>query len=184
MHAAFCYGIGIFTMEIVRARGASWTKLIPTVLRAMFSNALILGIGLGFVVNILEIPLPATFTDAVDLMVAAALPAALFGMGGVLYRYRPEGDTGPIILVCGLSLIAYPALVWGTSAMAGLSKEALRSAVLTSAMAPGINTYVFANLYGVARRVGDDALAERADRFRKNGYGHYLSELHPDVRLV
>ena len=31
--------------------------------------------------------------------------------------------------------------------------KALRSAVLTAAMAPGVNTYVFANLYGVANRV-------------------------------
>ena len=29
----------------------------------------------------------------------------------------------------------------------------MRSAVLTAAMAPGINTYIFADMYGVARRV-------------------------------
>ena len=33
------------------------------------------------------------------------------------------------------------------------STDALRSAVLTAAMAPGINSYVFANMYGRARRV-------------------------------
>ena len=37
--------------------------------------------------------------------------------------------------------------------MTGISTEAFRSAVLTAAMAPGINTYVFANMYGRARRV-------------------------------
>ena len=34
-----------------------------------------------------------------------------------------------------------------------LSDGALRSAILTAAMAPGINAYVFANMYGKARRV-------------------------------
>ncbi len=34
-----------------------------------------------------------------------------------------------------------------------LDDAGLRSAVLTAAMAPGVNAYVFANLYGVAKRV-------------------------------
>ena len=39
-----------------------------------------------------------------------------------------------------------------------LSTSAFRSAVLTAAMAPGINSYVFANLYGRARRVAASAV--------------------------
>ncbi|NND41012.1 MAG: AEC family transporter, partial [Silicimonas sp.] len=34
-----------------------------------------------------------------------------------------------------------------------LDQSSMRSAVLTASMAPGVNTYVFANLYGSARRV-------------------------------
>jgi predicted permease len=45
-----------------------------------------------------------------DLMVRAALPAALFGLGGVLYRYRPEGDMRTI-LICAVSLGLHPAIV-------------------------------------------------------------------------
>ncbi|MFO8126883.1 AEC family transporter, partial [Yoonia sp.] len=123
------------------------------VLKAMFNNALIIGITLGFIVNLGGIPLPAVFTDAVDLMIRAALPAALFGLGGVLYRYRPEGDMRTILFVVAISLGLHPVIVWGLAQANDLSDAALRSAIMTAAMAPGINAYVFANMYGKARRV-------------------------------
>ena len=34
-----------------------------------------------------------------------------------------------------------------------LDTAGLRSAVMTAAMAPGVNAFLFANLYGVAKRV-------------------------------
>jgi malonate transporter len=155
IHAPFAYGVGITVMEIVRARtsGASLASLPRKVTKAMFSNALIIGIGLGFAVNLTGAPLPGALTDAVDMMVRAALPAALFGLGGVLYRYRPEGDAGTIVMICAVSLILHPTITYTLGRAFDLDRDALRSAVVTAAMAPGINTYLFANMYGVARRV-------------------------------
>lgn len=153
LHAPFCYGLGITVMEIVRARGSPARDLARKVLIAMFRNALIIGIGLGFVVNIGGLTLPLVLTDALDLLVRAALPAALFGLGGVLWRYRPEGDVKTIAFICGVSLILHPAISYTLGRSFGLGTDALRSLTVTAAMAPGINTYIFANLYGVARRV-------------------------------
>ena len=158
IHSPFCYGIGITLMEIVRAETRSPVALAGSVLKAMFRNALILGIGLGFAVNLSGFPMPQVVIDALDLMVRAALPAALFGLGGVLYQYRPEGDLLTIGFVIGVSLIIRPALVWIFGSAAGLDQAAFRSAVLTAAMAPGINVYVFANMYGVAKRVAASAV--------------------------
>lgn len=158
IHSPFCYAVGITAMEIARNRGASVAALPAKVLKAMFQNALIVGITLGFVVNIGGVPLPAVFTDAVDLMVRAALPAALFGLGGVLYRYRPEGDMRTILFVVAVSLVLHPLIVWGLAKSNDLSDPALRSAIMTAAMAPGINSYVFANMYGTARRVAASAV--------------------------
>ncbi len=152
IHAPFCYGVGITVMEVIRNRGARLASLPPKVLKAMFSNALILGIALGFAVNLTGAPVPGPVSDALDLMVRAALPAALFGLGGVLYRYRPEGDVATIAMICIVSLVLHPAVVWGLGTLAGLDRDAFRSAVLTAAMAPGVNTYLFAKMYGVARR--------------------------------
>ena len=41
----------------------------------------------------------------------------------------------------------------GMLAELDLSEAQFRSAVLTGAMGPGVNAYIFANMYGVARRV-------------------------------
>lgn len=153
LHSPFCYGLGITVMEVVRARGRSLKTLPAQVLRAMLSNALILGIVLGFTVNLGNIALPGPLMDGLDLMVRAALPAALFGLGGVLVRYRPEGDLRLVLFVCAVALVAHPAITFGLGRALSLSDAAIRSAILTAAMAPGINTYVFANLYGHARRV-------------------------------
>lgn len=158
IHAPFCYGVGITTMEIVRARGASLTLLPAKVLRAMFRNALVIGIALGFAVNLSGFEMPGVLKDAVDLMARAALPAALFGLGGMLYRYRPEGDLRTILYIVGCSLLLHPAVVWLLGSATGLSTAEFRSAIVTASMAPGVNAYIFANMYGRARRVAASAV--------------------------
>ncbi len=152
-HAPFCYTLGIVSIEAVKSKGGPLRLFLPKVGRAVFRNALIVALALGFTVNLTGLDLPHPLTEAVDLMVRAALPAALFGLGGVLYQYKPEGDSGPIALVVFLSLIGLPALVWLIGAQFGLDRDQIRVAVMTGAMAPGINTYVFASIYGVAKRV-------------------------------
>lgn len=153
LHSPFCYGLGITVMEIVRARGQSMARLPATVLKAMFRNALIIGIGLGFLVNFSGVTMPLVITHAVDLLVRSALPVALFGMGGVMVRYKPEGDGKVIAMIVACSLLLHPAIVWFMGKSLSLTTGEFRSAVLTASMAPGINTYVFASLYGRARRV-------------------------------
>lgn len=153
LHSPFCYGLGITVMEVMRARGQPGGRVAITVLRAMFSNALVIGIALGFAVNLTGLQLPSVLNDALDLMVRAALPAAIFGMGGVLAQYRPEGDMRVVLYICVLALVVHPVITRSLGYGFGLSVEATRSAVLTAAMAPGVNSYIFANMYGVARRV-------------------------------
>lgn len=153
IHAPFCYFLGITVMELVKSSEKDLKKNIATILKAMFSNALVVGIMLGFIVNILEINLAQSIQASIDMITAVALPAALFGMGGILHQYRPQGDIGPIIMVCAISLIIHPAVVWLAGRNFELTDTQLRSAVITAAMAPGINTYVFAHIYGKAKRV-------------------------------
>jgi malonate transporter len=106
------------------------------------------------VVNLSGLPLPGIAWSAIDMVIAAALPAALFGLGGVLHRYRPEGDLRAIAVLSAVSLGLHPTITWLLATQVfDLDTPALRSAVLTAAMAPGVNAYVFANLYGVAKRV-------------------------------
>ncbi|MCT4611452.1 MAG: AEC family transporter [Pelagimonas sp.] len=153
LHSPFCYGLGITAMEIARAKGTPARAVPGKVLRAMFRNALVIGILAGAFTNLFDLSLPRPVDDAVDMIVRTGLPVALFGMGGVLYRYRPQGDGRIIALICGVSLILHPSIAWTLGTLSGITTEAFRSVVLTAAMAPGINSYVFANMYGRARRV-------------------------------
>ncbi|MGB2201618.1 MAG: AEC family transporter [Pseudooceanicola atlanticus] len=155
MHAPFCYTLGIAVMETVRARGNGFNplKIAAQIARQMIRNPLVIALILGFAVNIGGIPLPLPLTDAVDMMVAASVPAALFAVGGVLVQYKIEGDWRVVIVICIITLLIHPALVWMFGSYAGLDRDAFRSALITAAVAPGINTYVFANIYDRAKRV-------------------------------
>lgn len=153
LHSPFCYGVGITAMEIARNRGKSTTALITNVLKSMFQNVLVIAILLGFLVNLTQTALPGVLSDALDLISRAALPAALFALGGVLYQYRPEGDAKTIAMICLITLLIHPLIVIVLGRLTNVAPDLLRSGVLTAAMAPGVNAYIFANMYGRAKRV-------------------------------
>jgi predicted permease len=153
VHALFCYGIGITAMELVKARGQARLSLVKTVFLGIFKNALILAIIAGLLVNLSGFALPEPVETGLSILARAALPVALFAIGGVLYRYKPEGDLRAIAFVCAVSLILHPATTFLVGTATQLSTANLRSAVLTASVAPGINTYLFASMYQRATRV-------------------------------
>lgn len=158
IHSPLLYTFGITMMEITRSRGQN-LRVGQVAMRAMsgvLHTPLIIGILSGAVVNVLVhagLVLPTGFWSAADMMSRAALPAALFGMGGVLYRYRPEGDSTAIALCCLCSLVIHPVTTYGLGQLFQLPAGAMRSAVITAAMAPGVNAYLFAAIYNSAKRV-------------------------------
>ncbi len=153
IHSPFCYGLGITVMEFVRNKGQSGVALVRSVSRAMFHNPLVIAIFAGFVVNFTGFIIPSVVDDALSLIVRAALPAALFALGGVLIQYKPEGDMKAIAMVCCITLMVHPALVWTMGSALSVPPDLFRSGVLTAAMAPGFNAYIFANMYGRGQRV-------------------------------
>ena len=58
-----------------------------------------------------------------------------------------------MVMVGIISLLIHPILVWTFGRALALDQNAFRSAVVTSAMAPGINGFVFASIYERGRRV-------------------------------
>jgi malonate transporter len=152
IHAPLCYLIGITAMEVSRADGRGLRDTARAIAKALFRNALMIGLGLGFIVNLSGLPLPEPLTIGVDMIADSALPAALFGLGGVLTRYSLKAQLGEAGLISGLSLIVHPAVAFVLSHhVFGLPPDFVRSAVVTAAMAPGVNAYVFASLYARAQ---------------------------------
>jgi len=158
VHSLYGYTLGITVMEAIRANGRNALATARSVVWGMVHNPLLIGLALGFAVNLSGLALPGVLSEAVDMMVTAALPAALFGLGGVLARYRIAGDLPTVAYICAVSLFLHPALTWGVGRALHLTPGEFRSAVLTAAMAPGVNAYIFANMYGVAKRVAASAV--------------------------
>jgi len=158
LHSPLLYTFGITLMEFTRARGLrlSVGRVAMRALTGVLRTPLVIGILAGFAVNLLMqagLVLPEGFWAAVTMMARAALPAALFGLGGVLLRYRPAGDAGAIAMCCACALLLHPAITFGFGRALGLDTVALRSSVVTAAMPPGINAYLFASMYASAQRV-------------------------------
>ncbi len=150
-HAAFCYLIGIVTMELVRQDGTGIAAALARSAKAMFRNALTLGIGLGFLFNLGGVPVPGPVAEVLDMLAMAALPVALFGLGGVLTRYRLASVGTEPLMIAVFSLAVHPALAFLLAAhVFALPEPFVRAAVVIAAMPPGVNGYLFAALYGRA----------------------------------
>ncbi len=158
LHAPLCYLLGIIAMELANTQSGTFSDKIQRILRAMFANPFVVAIALGFTVNFLNLSLPIPVKEGIDLIAQASLPTALFALGSVLVRYRLEGDLKVVAMICLMSLVIHPVIAYATGTALALDREHLRSAVLTASMAPGINVYIFASMYGVAVRVAAAAV--------------------------
>jgi len=147
VHAPFCYLLGITSMELLRADGRSLPGTATAVARAMFRNSLMIGLGLGFIVNLSGLSLPEVLISSVDIMARAALPAALFGLGGTLTRYSLAQSIGEASSISAISLLLHPGICFAICHWLDVPDELTHAAVLMAAMAPGINGYLFASMY-------------------------------------
>ena len=154
IHAPLLYTFGVMMMELARTGGRMTLATPVAVVRSLARNPLVIGILLGLAVNFSGLPLPGVLQSAVTMVATSAVPAALFGLGGLLVRYRIEGDLRLILTVCAISLTLHPAVtyVMGSRVFA-LSPDQFRSAVTTASMPPGVNAYLFASMFGVGMRI-------------------------------
>lgn len=159
IHAPYCYIVGITTMEVVRSNGQPLGKTLKRIIKEIFTNSLTLGLMLGFTVNLLGITLPDFVWSPIEMMVNAAIPTALFALGGILVRYRLADRLGETCVVLVLKLFVHPGIAYLLATQVfDLSIEFTRAAVMTGAMAPGVNVYVFATMYDRAKGTAANAV--------------------------
>ena len=98
--------------------------------------------------NIGNLKLPTYFQEPVNLLATAAIPTALFGLGVVLHKYKLGVHFKETFSIASISLLLHPLLVYlFATNIFEVSEANLRSAVITAAMAPGVNAYLFSVLY-------------------------------------
>ncbi len=111
----------------------------------------------------------------ISLLAQAAVPTALVSLGLGLTAFRFRGQMGSVLVVCLLSLAAFPALVWLLAFhVFALPPVWAGVAVLLSACPPGANAYLFASRYDAAAGSISAAVA----------FGTVLSVLSITVILV
>ncbi len=178
VHAPFCYLLGISSMEVLRRDKKSFLFAVRRVLLTMFRNPLMIGIALGFVVNLADITLPGPARSSIGMIASTTLPVALFGIGGVLTRYRLSDSIAESLTIVAFKLLLHPALVYLLATRVFvLDPQVMRNAVLMAAMAPGVNTFVFATMYGRSKGVAASTilLATGASVFTAAGWIWFLA---------
>lgn len=149
LHAVFMYLMGITLMEVVRQDGAGLLVGLGRTARAIASNALLIGVGLGALGNALGVaPLPGPLETTTRLLGDSAIPLGLFGVGAALTRYRLRLEAAVAAAGTASKLLVQPALTFVFAQYVfGLGPLPAGVATLTAAMPMGMNSYLFAALY-------------------------------------
>ncbi len=154
VHVPFCYVLGITAMEFSRVDGLGFFATLKRVFTQVFSNALTIGLMLGFIVNWSTVTLPGPLVTAIELIARAALPVALFGLGAVLVSYKISSGLGEMSMISVSKLLIHPMIVYCLGHYVfQLSDDLLKPIVIIATMPPGVNAYLFANMYGRATNI-------------------------------
>ncbi len=153
-HAPLCYLVGITFIEAAKIKNKSYLIGIKISLKAILLNNLTIGILLGIGFNLLKFEFSVTTEALLKLGTSSVIPISLFTMGGVLYHYKVSKDYKIPATIIFTSLMIQPAVVYVLSYhFWNIEINQIRNAVIMAAMAPGLNAYFFANLYGECRDV-------------------------------
>ncbi|MAZ17378.1 MAG: permease [Ahrensia sp.] len=156
--------IPVLLMLAERAKGAEGHPLAVFwgALKRLAVNPIVIGLVLGIVVSLTQVPLPSFVVKSVDLFASASAALSLFFIGGTLYGLPVSGLMGRIVPVVIGKLFAHPLIMLGAVLIVPLLGMApipspLREAILLSAAMPIFGIYpILAQQYG---REGFSAVA-------------------------
>lgn len=132
-------------IEFLDSGSKSFGATLKAAFVRVFSNPLVMGIVLGVLVNVTNMPLPTMITDVVSMMARAMLPTALFGLGGALNAYSIRENWQQSVSIAMVKLIVHPTLAWVILVpIFGVPYDFARYVVLLAAMPAGFNTYILA----------------------------------------
>ncbi len=148
MHSPFGYLTGALAMEFAKPNAPKLLKTLSNAFFELIKNPLIIGILAGLIVNLTHITLPHFLQDAIDMQARAALPAAIFALGGVLTGFQIKGAIGPILSISIVRLFVHAGLVLFIGQyIFHLDRAILASLILIATMPTGTNGFIFASIY-------------------------------------
>ena len=148
VNAPICYLLGIAVMEFTDRNSKNVQKTLVKIFKTIVSNNITMSLILGLIFNLIGIQIFTPVYRALDLISVGAGSIALFALGGVIVEYSLSKKIGKVTLIVGLSLLLHPLITFAIGNFSfKLSPDILRGAVITAAMGPGINAFLFASIY-------------------------------------
>ena len=148
VNAPICYLIGISVMEIFGGKRKALKNTIINILKTITTNNITMSLIIGLAFNFFGVQLVTPIYTSLNLISMGAIPIALFGLGGIIVQYSLSQNMNKVMLISILSLLLHPIITFGIGKFGfNLSREILQSIVLTAAMGPGINAFIFASIY-------------------------------------
>lgn len=143
-------GGAIAALETTRAAGPTLGRVVGQVSRALVKVPLLIAPFLGLAFSGLGLPIPKAAGNFLDMLAAAAGPAALFALGLSLVAQNLKGDASEVAWLSILKLVVHPAMTWlmvtYVFVMPPLWSEA---AVILAALPVGALVFVVAQQYDV-----------------------------------
>ena len=153
-HAPICYFVAIAFIEFGKNKKKALISGLRNSGTAIICNYLTIGILLGIGFNLLKLEFPTHIEELLKRGTVGIIPISLFTMGGVLFYYKLGNSFLIPFAIIFTSLLVQPAVVYFLGVYTlDIEIEILRNATIMGAMAPGLNAYFFANMYGRSRDI-------------------------------
>ena len=141
-------GGAIAALETVQTSNASIHRSVLHVVRTLIRNPLLIAPLLGALVSLSAMPIPKPIGNFLDLMAAAAGPAALFALGLSLFGRELLGDIAEVAWLTAFKLIVHPMVTYVFAVhIFALEPVWAKSAIILSALPVGALVFVIAQQY-------------------------------------
>ena len=144
--------VGTLHVEAVSEREqVTLSAQIRELFLSLAKNPLIMGLVAGLLWRWTGLGLHPIPDKMISLLAQVAIPGSLVAMGLGLTAFQIRGQVSTVTLICALSLVGFPALVWLLAFYVfALPPVWAGVAVLFAACPPGINAYLFASQHDAA----------------------------------
>lgn len=147
VHGPLLMTVAAVAFEAAEGQAAGHTKTLQRAAAGLAQNPIVLALLAGSLASALSLSLPKTLDETLSLLGRAAVPCALFALGGSLTEHRSLARVGVSLSIVALKQVALPAAVWLACGWLGIASLERKVATLMAAMPTGVNVFLFADRY-------------------------------------
>jgi len=150
LHGIIMLSLATVVVEVGRGHGGELLHTAKATLLAILGNPVIAAIIVGFLWRELGLGIPGMLGRFIDLLAAAATPAALFSLGATIARFRLAGDLRESLTVVAIKLFLLPLAVYlFATRVFALDTFDTAVAVCCAALPTGSNAFILAQRYEI-----------------------------------